>query len=45
MFELFTLSHKLKFLSERKIIVQTGGIQAQFRSQHIGGLFIKINKL
>jgi hypothetical protein len=34
-----------KITFKLKNIVQTGGIQAQFRSQHIGGLFIKINKL
>jgi hypothetical protein len=32
-------------LNEIKIIVQTEGIEAQFRLQHIGGLFIEINKL
>jgi hypothetical protein len=30
---------------DNKILVQTGGIQAQFRLQHIGGFFIEINKL
>jgi hypothetical protein len=27
-----------------EIIIQTGGIQAQFRLQHIGGFLIEINK-